>query len=104
MPAGFAQEELQRVRRRLHGRGDRRDDLRLSGLLDDLDRALVQLPQERVVLELGQLVDLGDLRELRGAHGSHLLGLLEQLADVLDGEDVLDVGLTQDAAGVRRSL
>ena len=99
MPAGFAQEELERVRRRLHGCRDRRDDLRLRGLLDDLDRPLVQLAQERVVLELGQLVDLGDLCELRGAHGSHLLGLLEQLADVLDGEDVLDVGLTQDAAG-----
>ena len=70
-----------------------------GGLLDDLDRTLVQLAQERVVLELGQLVDLRDLRELGRAHGSDLLGLLEQLADVLDGEDVLDVGLTQDAAG-----
>ena len=105
MPARLAQEELKRVRRRLHGRRDRGDDLGLrSGLLDDLDRALVELTQQRVVLELGQLVRLGDLREICSLNGSDLLGVLEQLPDVLDCEDGFDVDLAQGGEGPKAGV
>ena len=55
-----------------------------EGLLDDLDPALVELPQQRVLLELGELVRLGDLRQIGSPDGPDLLGLLEQMPDVLD--------------------
>ena len=100
--ARLAQEELQRVGRRLDGRGERDDGLGVGGLLDDLDRALVELAQEGVLLELGQLVRLGDLGEIGRADGPDLLGLLEQLPDVLDQEDVLDVDLGHARRGDAR--
>ena len=89
----LAQEELERVGRRLDGSGEGDDGLGVGRLLDDLDRALVELAQERVLLELGQLVRLGDLGEVGCADVPDLLGLLEQLPDLLDQEDVLDVDL-----------
>ena len=55
--------------------------------------ALVELAQERLLLELGQLERLGDLREIGRRIGPDLLGLLEQLPDVLDDEDLVDVNL-----------
>ena len=100
VPAGFAQEELERVGRRLHRRGDRRDDLRLRrGLLDDLDRALVELTEQRVVLQLGELVRVGQLRKVGRPDGAHLLGLLEKMTNLLENEDVLDVSLSHAATG-----
>ena len=46
MAAGLAEEELQRVGRRLDGSRDRGDDLGLGRRqLDDLDAALVELAQ-----------------------------------------------------------
>ena len=88
MAPGLPQEELERIRRRLDGRGQRGDGLGVGRLLDDLDTALVQLAQEGVLLELGELVRLGDLGEVGGANRAGLLGLLEQVADVLEAEDV----------------
>jgi hypothetical protein len=90
VPAGLAQEELQRIRRRLHRRGERDNRLGMQRLLDDLDAALVELPQERVLLELGQLERLADLREVGGPNRAGLLGLLEQLPDLLGAENVFD--------------
>ena len=65
MPARLAQEELQRIGRGLDRGSDRSDDLRVwDGALDDLDRPLIELPEQRVLLELRQLVGLGDLNRL----------------------------------------
>ena len=72
------------------------------GLLDDLDRPLVELAEERVLLELRQLVCLRHLGEIGRADRAGLLGLLEQLPDVLDDEDALDVGLTHAGQGDAR--
>jgi hypothetical protein len=55
MPSSLAQEELQRVRRRLDGGRDPSDDLGARhGRLDDLDRALVELA--RVLTPGGRLL------------------------------------------------
>ena len=79
MPAGFPEEELQRVGRGLDGCRDRRDDLGVGDRqLDDLDPAVVELAEQRILLELVQLVRLCDLREVGRADGPDLLGLLEQ--------------------------
>ena len=99
VPARLAQEELQRIGRRLDGRRQRDDGLGVGRLLDDLDRALVELPQNGVLLELRELVGLGDLGEVGRAHTPDLLGLLEQLPDVLDEEDVVDVDLGHARGG-----
>ena len=94
VPPGLAEEELECVRRRLDGRRDGGDDLGLRRRkLDDLDATLVELTEQRLVLELGQLVGLGDLREIGRPDRPDLLGLLEQLPDVLDDEDLVDVDL-----------
>ena len=66
----------------------------MGRLLHDLDRPLVELPQDRVLLELRELVRLGDLGEVRRTHIPHLLCSFEQLADLLDQEDVIDVDLS----------
>ena len=93
VPARLAEEQLQRVGGRLDGSRQRDDCLGVGRLLDDLDRTLVELAQNGVLLELRQLVDLGDLGEVGRAHVPNLLGCFEQLPDVLDQEDVLDVDL-----------
>jgi hypothetical protein len=99
VPAGLAQEQLQRVGRRLDRRRERDDGLGVGGLLDDLDRSTVELSEKRVLLELGELVHLGELGELGHAHAAYLLGSFEQLADLLDEEDVLDVDLRHARRG-----
>ena len=77
--AGLAEEELECVRRGLDGRRDRGDDLGLGRRkLDDLDSALVELAEQCLLLELGQLERLGDLREIGRSDRPDLLGLLEQ--------------------------
>ena len=93
VPARLAEEQLQRVGRRLDGSRQRDDGLGVGWLLDDLDRALIELAQNGVLLELRELVDLGDLGEVGRAHAPNLLGCFEQLPDFLDQEDVLDVDL-----------
>ncbi len=102
MPPGLSQEELERVRRRLDGSGECDDRLGVGRLLDDLDRPLVELPHQRVLLELRELVGLRHLREVRCAHAPDLLGLLQQLPNLLDDEDVVDVDLGHAAGGGRR--
>ena len=62
---------------------------------------LVELPQKRVLLELGELVRLGDLGEIGRADAPDLLGLLEQLPDFLDQEDVVDVDLGHARRGTQ---
>ena len=62
-------------------------------MFDDLDRTLVELPENGVLLELRELVRLGDLREIGRADSANLLRSFEQLADLLDQEDVIDVDL-----------
>ena len=69
--------------------------------LDDLDRAPVELAQERVLLELRQLVRLRHLGEVGHADASDLLRLLEQLPDLLDEEDVVDVDLGHTRQGTQ---
>ena len=101
MAARLTQEELQRIGRRLDWRRQRDDGFGVGRLLDDLDRALVELPQNGVLLELRELVELGDLGEVGRAHTPDLLGLLEQLPDVLDQEDVVDVDLGHAREGTR---
>ena len=101
MPAGFAQEELERVGRRLDGRGERDDRLGVGRLLDDLDRALVELAQDGILLELGELVRLRDLGQVGRAHVADLLGGFEELPDLLDEENVLDIDLGH-ARGMER--
>jgi hypothetical protein len=65
MATRFAEEELQCVSGRLDRSGDRGNDLGLgSRELDDLDPALVELAEQRVLLELRQLERLGDLRQI----------------------------------------
>ena len=93
VPARLAKEQLQRVRRRLDRSRQGDDGLGVGWLLDDLDRALIELAQNGVLFELRQLVDLRDLGEVGRAHAPNLLGCFEQLPDVLDQEDVLDVDL-----------
>ena len=102
VPARLAQEELQRVGGRLDGRSERDDGLGAGGSLDDVDRAAVELAQERVLLELREVVRLGHLGEIGHAHASDLLGLLQQLPDFLDQEDVLDVDLGHARRGTQK--
>ena len=52
MPAGLAEEELQGVGRRLDRSGHCDDCLGVGRLLHDLDRALVELAEQRILLEL----------------------------------------------------
>ena len=78
-------------------------DLGLGGGCSTISiAALVELAQERVVLELGELVRLRDLGEVGRADRPDLLGLLEQLPDLLDDEDRLDVGLAHAGRGKTR--
>lgn len=100
MPARLAQKELQGIGRRLDGSGERNHGLGVRRLLDDLDRTLVELAHERVLLQLRELVRLGDLGEVGCAHAPGLLGLLEQLTDFLDDEDVVDVDLSHAGGAV----
>ena len=80
------------------------DDLGVGvGLLDDLDRPLVELAEERVLL--GSVSSYASATSARSDAriGAGLLGLLEQLPDVLDDEDALDVGLTHAGRDARLS-
>ena len=104
MAARFTQEELERVGRRLDRSREGDDGLGAGGRLDDLDRAAVELPQERVLLELGELVRLGDLGEIGHTDVPDLLRVLEQLPDLLDDEDVVDVDLGHTGRGRRELL
>ena len=89
MASGLAQEQLQRVGRRLHGR--REWGAARGGHLHDLDATLVQLAQQRFVLERCELVHLDDVRDFSRANRSRLLTALEELAQLLEREDVVDV-------------
>src|SRR5829696_1408839 len=99
--AGLAQEELERVGRRLvDGRLRRR--LRrlfgLWGLLDDVDAALLELALERLALHLVQLQRLENLCQLGVPDCARLLGNLEQVAQILAAEDRLDLSRRHPAS------
>ena len=68
--AGLAQEELERVGRRLVDDGLGRRRLLLVLVIDDVDAALLALAVERLGLELAQLVRLDEVRQL-GRRGSN---------------------------------
>ena len=103
VPAGLAQEELERVGRRLVG--DLRRRLRrllgllgLWGLLDDVDAALLELALERLALHFVQFQRLEDLCQLGMPDRTRLLGNLEQIAQVLAAEDRLDLSRRHPAS------
>ena len=108
MPPGLAQEELQRVGRRLGrrdgGRGWGSCLLLLLGRLlgDELDPAPVELHVHRIELERVELQRLEDLLELRLANLAARLAGLEQRGEVLRSEDRLDLNRRQISAPLRR--
>src|SRR5688500_104634 len=91
--AGLAQEELQRVGRRLLRRDGGDDGRRLLGLglLDELDPAPVELAVERVLLERVELVRLDDLAQLGRLQRPGLLRRVQQLLELVVAEEVVDV-------------
>ncbi len=90
MAAGLPQEQLQGVGRRLDRRQN--DGWAFDGFrLDDLDAALVELPDERLVLEPGQLVRFDDVVHLRRADRAPLLARVEQRPELLLGQQTFDV-------------
>src|SRR5207302_3926290 len=90
---GLAEEELQRVGRRLVRRLERgrRRLLLFLLLLDDLDSAAVELVVERVRLERVELVQLDQLGQLELADRARHFCVLQQSLDVLVLEDRLDL-------------
>jgi hypothetical protein len=93
VPPRLAQEELERVRRRLVRellRGRRRWRGLALLLLEDLDSALVELSIEGVDLELVERVDLEELREIGTAERARRLRTLDQGAELLVLEHALD--------------
>ena len=91
MAAGLAEEELQGVGRRLGHGGDGRGRLRRRRRVDDLDPALVELAQERFVLERGELVRLDEVGELVQPDRAGLLARLEERSNVVLREQAVDV-------------
>src|SRR5688500_8292343 len=91
--AGLAQEELQRVGRRLLRRDGGDDGRRLLGLglLDELDPAPVELAVERVLLERVELVRLDDLAQLGRLQRPGLLRRVQQLLELVVSEELVDV-------------
>ena len=91
MPPRLAQEQLQRVGRRLDRcRGDRpRRCLRRH--LDDLDPPLVELANERLLLEAGQLVRLDDVAHFRRPDRARVLARLEKRSEIVLGQQAFDV-------------
>ena len=100
MAPGLAEEELERVRRRL-GRRDGGEWGRLGRgrRVDDLDPPLVELAQERVVLERRQLVRLDEVGDLVQPDRAGLLARLEERSNLVLREQGLDV----DGRHVRES-
>jgi hypothetical protein len=87
---GLAEEQLERVRRRLDGRGGDGSALH-RGRLHDLDAPLVELADERLLLEPVELVGLDDLVDVGRADRAGLLAGLEQRPELILGEQGLDV-------------
>ena len=75
---GLAQEQLQRVGRRLGGRDGEWGRLGRARRVDHLDSPLVELAQERVVLERRELVGLDELGELLQPDRAGVLARLEE--------------------------
>src|SRR5689334_24259494 len=94
MAAGVAQEELQRVGRRLLRNWLRRRRRRRLALLDlrfqHLDAALLELAEDRVGLERLEMQRLENLVEVLVAQRPCLLGLLEQFVQLAGRQDVID--------------
>src|SRR4029079_9569353 len=57
----------------------------------DLDPSLVELPDERLLLEAGQLVRLDDVVHVRRADRATLLARVEHRAELLLGQQAFDV-------------
>ena len=93
VPAGLAQEELQRVRRRLDRRRRWRGRWRLLDFLrvvDDLDAARLELAVEEVEVEDVELVHFREVVQLGLPRVARRLARLEQQQDVFVLEDGLD--------------
>ncbi len=100
MPAGLAQEELQRVGRRLPRDGERwqfgRRRLRLdfavvAEVVHDVDLPRLELAVHEVDLERVEAERLEHVVQLRLQHRAALLGHIDQPAQVVAQEE--DVGL-----------
>ena len=64
---------------------------RLRRHLDDLDPALVELTDERLLLEAGQLVRLDDVAHLRRPDRAGVLAGLEKRSKIVLGQQAFDV-------------
>jgi hypothetical protein len=98
VPAGLAQEELQRVGGRLlglHRRLRRRGRLLGDRLLDHLDPARLELAVERLELQLLRLQRLEDVDQLGLANRSRRFGRLQQLDDVVVSQQMVDLDSAQ---------
>ncbi len=88
---GLAEEELQRVGRRLGHGSEEWGRLRRRGRVDDLDSALVQLAQERIVLEWRQVVRLDEVGELAQLDRAGVLARLEERSNLVLRQQAVNV-------------
>ena len=96
MPARLAQEELERVGRRLDRlddgrRGRRRRGLAHGLLLEHVDTALLELAEERVGLERVELVELDDLRDLGLPDRACLRRRLDSVVHSVEAKETFDL-------------
>jgi hypothetical protein len=84
VPAGLAQEELERVGGRLDGA---KRGVRLWNRIDQVDAALFELPVEEVRLEQVETLRLDQLVQLGLPDETALSGPLDQLTDLVELED-----------------
>ena len=62
-----------------------------GGALDDLDAQLVELADERLLLETGQLMRLDDVAHIRGPNRPRVLARVEKRSEVVLGQQAFDV-------------
>jgi hypothetical protein len=92
MPARLAQEELERVRRRLRRSRDRlRGGLRLGLVLEHLDSARLELTEHGVHLGRVELVRVDHVREVGVADAPRDLRALEDDLEVLALQEAFEV-------------
>ena len=90
VPPGLAQEELERIRRRLDGSGKERGR-RPPIVLADVEPARLELTDDPVDLDGVERVRLQDLHQLHALDRARRLGRLEQPLEVLALEEGLEV-------------
>src|SRR6185503_3563044 len=100
MSPRLAEEKLKCIRRRLDRRGcDRRRRSLGHGCLDDLDAALVELSDERFLLEPGQLVRLDDVADLGRADRAGVPARVEEPSEAVLAQQPFDGAGRQGEGG-----